>query len=270
MSAMDLSQLRPVTDASVGAWIAPRLRTFGPRVGSIVPQGYEAYARVLHPLIGANGAPVGWSEVCAATEHEPHALMGWDDIAGVIETEVDRASVRTSLWQGPEPEEGNLDPRALRALCRVLQSHTSTPQQCFFALWDGYGWIHGSPSVGVLRRERSRFLRLPRTLRRRRDPVPPGLVEEAGEAPRLQHPGRDYLLFTGSLDAATAMGWQAEEDWFLPQSPNLFWPEDHAWCVATEIDLRSTLVGGTTHLVTSVLSEAGLEAWRVGPDDVVD
>lgn len=83
-------------------------------------------------------------------------------------------------------------------------------------------------------------------------------------------PHRDYLLFSGSLDAATAMGWQAEDDWFLPQSPNLFWPDDHAWCVATEVDRRSTLVGGTARLIASIVGDVELEAWPVGTDDWVD
>jgi hypothetical protein len=270
MCTMDLSQLRPVVEVSVGAWIAPRLEPFGAGVGAIVPRGYEAYARVLHPITGANDALMSWADVCASTHHEPHALMAWDDIAGMIETQVDRTVVRTSAWPGQEPEEGNLHPLALRALCRLLEPHTSTADRCFFALWDGYGWIHGSPSVGILRPERSWFPRLTRRLRRHRDRVPPGLPEEVVEASRLQHPGRDYLLFSGSLDAATAMGWQAEDDWFLPQSPNLFWPDDHAWGVATEIDLRSTLVGGPGQLIASILGEVELEAWPVRPDDSVD
>ncbi len=66
------------------------------------------------------------------------------------------------------------------------------------------------------------------------------------------------------------MGWQADDDCFLPQSPNLLWPADQAWCVATDVDLRSTLIGGTTPLVASILGGVELEAWPVSPDDSVD
>lgn len=181
---MDLSQLRPVADVSVGAWIAPRLEPFGPGVGSIVPRGFEAYARVLHPPTAANDdALVSWAEVCTATGQEPHALMAWEDIAGVIETRVDRTLVRTPAWPGGEPEEGNLDPRALRALCRLLEAHTTEAISCFFALWEGYGWIYGSPAVGILRPEPTSWLaRLKHWLGRSRDRVPPGLPEEASSA----------------------------------------------------------------------------------------
>lgn len=47
------------------------------------------------------------------------------------------------------------------------------------------------------------------------------------------------------------------------------WPADHAWFVATEIDFDSTLIGGTTDLITDILSAPGLEAWPVEPTDSV-
>jgi hypothetical protein len=89
-------------------------------------------------------------------------------------------------------------------------------------------------------------------------------------ARRLDVPGRDYLLFSGPLDTATVMGWQADDGRFWPQSPNLFWPDDLAWCVGSEVDLRSTVVGGTARLIDSLIDDGELEAWRVRPDDWVD
>ncbi len=56
--------------AVLGAWIGPRLGPFGGWVASVAPRGYDAYARVLHP-IGEHT----WAEVCAATGATPHALM---------------------------------------------------------------------------------------------------------------------------------------------------------------------------------------------------
>ncbi|HYS70780.1 MAG TPA: hypothetical protein VEM14_11115, partial [Gemmatimonadaceae bacterium] len=47
---------RPLLDMSPGKWLQERLWTWGPgsnrqglAVGSLVPEGFEAYARVLHP-----------------------------------------------------------------------------------------------------------------------------------------------------------------------------------------------------------------------------
>ncbi len=44
---------------------------------------------------------------------------------------------------------------------------------------------------------------------------------------------------------------------------------DRSWCVATEIDLDSTLVAGDAALIDAVLARGGLEAWPVGPSDLL-
>lgn len=55
-------------------------------------------------------------------------------------------------------------------------------------------------------------------------------------------------------------------DWFASQSPSLFWPADDAWCVASEIDFDSTLVGGSSALVQAITDSAALEAFAIEPD----
>lgn len=58
---------------------------FDGRVSSVAPRGFEAYARVLHPVPDAHdvdGPNVGWAEVCACTGRRAHALMHWNAIAG--------------------------------------------------------------------------------------------------------------------------------------------------------------------------------------------
>jgi hypothetical protein len=75
------------------------------------------------------------------------------------------------------------------------------------------------------------------------------------------------LLFEGPLAAATTMGWQMTGAFRDPQSPNLFWPDDQAWCVAAEIDLDSTFVGGSVALIDDLLTDGRLEAL---PADLAD
>ncbi len=157
------------------------------------------------------------------------------------------------LWPGAEPEVGNLEPETLRTLCGVLAKHTAPEQGCFFALWEGYGWIHGSPSVAVITFDGASS-----------EPIPPAFPPEVIGGPRLHHPHRDYLLFTGPLFAALDLG---DQRGVWSQSPNLFWPADRSWCVTTEIDFDSTIVAGSSELVAAVLAEPGLEAWPVNPDD---
>jgi hypothetical protein len=42
-------------------------------------------------------------------------------------------------WDGQLPPDGNLPAELLRILCAALAEHTSTPDSCWFCLWDGYG-----------------------------------------------------------------------------------------------------------------------------------
>jgi len=255
MIGVDRGRLAPVAEVSVGGWIADRLGTFGGSVGSVAPRGFEAYARVLHPVSDGDRSNVRWAEVCASTGRRPHALMQWHAIAGVVETRTETRTgtrtTRTMLWPGDAPWVGNLDGDTLVPLCQVLAQHARQDEECFFALWEGYGWVHGSPAIAVLGST---------------DLIPPAFPPEVIDGPRLQHPGRDYILFSGPLMAALEMG-DRTVDWFSPQSPNLFWPASRAWCVVTEIDFDSTIVAGSSELIAAVLAEPALEAWPVEQDD---
>lgn len=68
-------------------------------------------------------------------------------------------------------------------------------------------------------------------------------------------PGWSLLLYRGTIEAAAAFCRE-----LICQSPTLWWPQDHAWCVASEIDLRSTYVGGSQALADQVLHDERLEA----------
>jgi hypothetical protein len=46
-------------------------------------------------------------------------------------------------------------------------------------------------------------------------------------------------------------------------SCNLWWPDDHAWCVATEIDLDSTYVGASEACIEELLANSKLELARL-------
>jgi hypothetical protein len=141
--------LEPVSDVSGADWIAPRLRGFGGRVRQVVPDGFAAYARVLHPADEA-AEPVRWAEVCRSTGRTAHALMQWNSIAGVVRhTEKHgrwpnryEAGWETSQWTGSPPQQGNVPPHLLGQLLDVLAGFTSGDADCFHVLWEGWGWLH--------------------------------------------------------------------------------------------------------------------------------
>jgi hypothetical protein len=51
--------------------------------------------------------------------------------------------------------------------------------------------------------------------------------------------------------------------------PPARWPADRAWCVASEIDLQWTYVGGPRGLIDAVLADGRIEALPAAPDDPV-
>ena len=161
--------------------------------------------------------------------------------------------------------EGHLDESLLAALIDVLARHTTAADDCFFALWDGYGQIHGGDAVGFL----TRFSGPPRWPGRifaketPPPPVPPAFPASVLEGPKVSF-FHDYLLFGGPLtDAgdwgATSYGHSIRRD---INSPNLMWPADHAWFVTTNIESTWTAVGGSEALISDLLAEPRLEVVR--------
>jgi hypothetical protein len=69
-------------------------------------------------------------------------------------------------------------------------------------------------------------------------------------AKRVTLPARDYVLFNGPLSIAIGQR----------EGPNLWWPDDRSWCVASEIDFPYTYVGGPKKLIEEILAEPALEA----------
>jgi hypothetical protein len=243
-----LPRLVLATDASPGDWVTLRVGPFASGVGSLVPHGFEAYARILHPATDRSGAPVLWATIAGWSGWKLHPLVQFH---GFVQPRPGSGE-QPRPYDAPPPD-GNLPGPVLAALCQVLASHTGTSHRCWFCLWDGYGGIDGGAAMldssggGT--------------------PLPPAFGPASVHGPRVRLPERNYLLFEGPLEAAPEMGWRPGGQWFVPQSPNLFWPADKAWCVATEIDLDSTYVGGSAALIAAILADERLEAF---PAEVTD
>lgn len=173
---------------------------------------------------------------------------------------------------GPDDDrfEGHLEERLLRALCEDLAAHTTTPDDCFFGLWDGYGELYGGDAVGFLTAF-SGPMRWPGRMfgkEKPPPPAPPAFPASVLDGPKVAF-GNDYLLFGGPLgDAgewgATSYGHAIRRD---INSPNLMWPADHAWFVTTNIDSTWTGVGGTKELTDALLRDDRLEVVRTRYDE---
>jgi hypothetical protein len=229
-------------------WIGPRLHPFAQDVGSVVPTGFAAYARILHPAWtpwAPKPSEVRWSDVAAWSGRVIHPEVQFHAIA----QPAPGRQVGPSPWsEAPRP--GTLSTGQATALAQVLPNHTTTSDACWFCLWEGYGYFAPdgiAPFIFAVRKGPRlltwlRFRAARRRLRRRR-PRPVSGV-------RVNMPYRGYLLFTGSVKDAA--GWE--------DGPNLWWPDDRAWCVASEIDLPYTYVGGSTEVIAEIMKHPALEA----------
>jgi len=199
-------------------------------VGSIVPEGFERYARVLHPAwrqTKAGFEPVRWSEIASWTGRSVHPLMQFHRIANLPAF----PGHRFPSW-GNVPSEGELPVAEGDRLIAILRSHTATPDRCYLGLWEGY--------------------------------VVPELNAFAG-LPRLMLPHRAYFLFLGPVDSVTSL---TVGD--FQHAPNLWWPEDRAWCVATDIDLTETYLAASKACIEGVIADPGLEAYAEPLDGRID
>ena len=212
---MDQPKLHASSRLIEAKWLASRLRPFGSGVASVVPDGFPAYSRILHPARGINDGQIRWADVAVKSGSTMHRLVQFHAInrppVSVLEVAV-----------GP-PEPGNLPPDLLRVLCAVLDKRTSTPDSCWFCLWDGYGWLHDS-GVSTMESRLTSTSTPPSTLAgsMHSATLSPVLRAAVANVPRVSLPYRDYLLLEGPLEAATELGWIMPGGGFVPRSPNLF------------------------------------------------
>jgi hypothetical protein len=130
-----------------------------------------------------------------------------------------------------EPYAGYLPVKQAKALIEILSKYTSTSETCYFAIWDGWDF----PDMDKIRNQTAGF----------------------------QLWDRFYFLMKGDIRSAIS-GISS----FLP--PSIWWPKDRTWCIATEVDMMWTYVGGAEGCIDEILKNNSLEAWRTTPDDRAD
>ena len=256
----------PASSAADAEWVAEALRSGNwTRVSAVIPNVFEAYAVLRHS-----------AQLCVCTEENIAAFQSgryhnkdWDTErlrwSQVAETDLPVVYGRTAVdgvtrdtqyrrlpdgkWvrdilangglsllirAGDEwiegPEEGGFEPELARSLQAVLARFTASPDPCWYGIWEGWGFLSKSQR----------------------------------RAPAIDGPGRRWHLFRAPL-ANMDQSFFPDTPWHHPA--NLVWPQDRSWCVATEIDLEATYVGGSEELIAAVLNEPAFESERVNVDD---
>jgi hypothetical protein len=214
----------PATSVQPAAWLNDALVGFASSVISIVPSGYPAYARLLHPATQQSDdmpTRIPWQIVADHIGLTIDKNSQWDNLAALLPSEV--------LQSYEPPLEGTLEPQTYEELVTILKSHTSTPDLCWYGVWEGYDY----------------------------------LLKEFQNAPVFHLNGRSYYLFE---DALTLPAISFSGAPFL-QSANIFWPDDRAWCVATEIDLCSTYIAASEETIDDLLGRLTGEVYQVALED---
>ncbi len=125
--------LSPAVDASQVEWLLRYSSTEPLVVQSYVSAGFAAYARVLNPANGFDGAPVRWSKIAQQVGVELTAETQWSDLAFNLRDDGELSNLDAPDWSP--------DPGMARALTSVLGPYTATPQDCYFLIWEGYASV---------------------------------------------------------------------------------------------------------------------------------
>lgn len=286
-------------DPSAGTWLAQQLAEGAQLrhdVTSVVPRGvpepYEGFARIFHPVPwmcawtaenarcveslglvpermddGPGAIAEGmttWARVAADQGTELHASAQWADLSRG-EAGGFAASLTCPGLKYGQVADGEFVGPGAAALAEVLLAHTSTPGDLVLGLWEG----HGSLSVGV---DAVAGVWADREGDSLRHPLGSSAAEalRTGEGLLSVIDGhRRYLLLGDDGSRLRDPVWGVRQD--LPDGgprvwPNLAWPQDRAWTMATEIDDCWTLVAGSWDLIRALCAHPDLEALPIRPD----
>lgn len=155
-------------------------------------------------------------------------------------------------WCYSGPKTGSLVAPVLGVLASVLALHTTTPDSGVAAVWEGYGRLIDSG----------------------REPKEPGtgvLPKQIATGPRLSLDGGawKYFLFGAGASDFVDGSWASRAPWngtHFEQSPTYLWPDDRAWTLHTNVDMDSSIIGGSQELIDQLLQTPGIEALPLPAD----
>jgi hypothetical protein len=236
--------LRPALGRDHVAWVIGAMAG-GQGVDLVVPATFEGYARIHHRI--HNGQR--WADF--APEYLVRGLEMYDYIGSKLE-----------FIDG----DGNLDAEDVDALVPLLTAATTTPNECHYALWQGWGWVYpGSMAVRSSLPASAEAQAIELAFNEAMTPV----WNFAAACPvEPWWGGRDMILFDGPVDAVSTIGHRPSDETHIQrQCPQWWWPEDQAWFVGTEIDDAWTYVAGTHSLIAEILATPQWESVGVVPTD---
>ena len=161
---------RWVPDLERGEWLRPMEAEPWGSVLSVVPRGFQAYARLFHPVerdrpratrtwqgldeatyfAGVRDIEAAletqratWAQAAASFGTTMHAQAQYARLVRADYSQVDGV-IAADGWRYGDTSEGRLDTASLAAAAAVLARHTSTPDAGIAAIWEGWGGLVSS------------------------------------------------------------------------------------------------------------------------------
>lgn len=191
--------------------------------------------------------------VRAADAADAGAAAQWmatacDGVPGTVGSWVPATFPSYARIHAPEPgDDWWAAYRELHAtVAAVAGRHTSTPDSVCFAIWEGHGFANATTHTA------------------RQGPLD---ALPAFETLSLGSPFRRYVLLRGPVEAAALLDEPGSSGSF--QRPDLWWPADRRWFVATDTDFWSLYVGGADALIDELASSVPTVVERCGTDAFV-
>jgi hypothetical protein len=136
----------------------------------------------------------------------------------------------------------------------IGERHTSSPDRAWLAVWEGHGFANSTTRIAWRDPfdDTNRHAREREQARLRDEDVRRNAAIRASlrQVPRFDLPNRTYHLLGGPVSAATRV-----DDPRGPETlrlPDLFWPDDRRWFVATDVDFWSLYIGGDHDFITEL------------------
>lgn len=212
----------------------------------------------------------------SAAEWIAHSDLPWEQLVGFGPAGFDAYARLRFLPDPARPGQAENDVEVedwrtdqLPVLFEVLATHTATPEDCYFCVWEGFGDADvavDDDAVYIDDQNPGPPVERPG--------AQPGLVPKPAGSPSLPQlpkvvvPNRAYWLFRGPLaDVGT---WDTAQGWpgkcrLSKAEPAFVWPGDHAWCVALDVDPHWAGIGGTPALITQLTTDPRLDVVPADP-----
>jgi hypothetical protein len=131
----------------------------------VVPDGFDTYCRIFHPMENGDDAfTTRWSDLAATNGRIIHSQMQFHKICRPVGV---RPSTAYMMDQGPLWGACPLQVRKI--LVEILESQSIDNELCWFCVWEGFG-----------------------------------VIDAVAVQERVRLPGRNYVLYSGQISTAIA------------------------------------------------------------------